>query len=227
MTTHRPSVAHQVISVNEELATHAPAEVLAAFVVEQADLDAAVSPLGPPGPAPPCPTARCSTRTAGPPASLRLAATAPPWWSSLEAPGAPIATSPCGPTYQADLLPELARRGVTLIAVSPRKPNGSFSTRQTNALDYPVLSDPGNQIAAVLGVLTAPTPDARASQVALGLEISTANADGTHTVPMPTTVLVDAAGVIRWIDIHPNYTTRSEVADILSALDRELTETTA
>jgi alkyl hydroperoxide reductase subunit AhpC len=36
---------------------------------------------------------------------------------------------------------------------------------------------------------------------------------------MPTAVVVDADGVIRWIDVHPNYTTRSEPAAILAALD--------
>ncbi len=36
---------------------------------------------------------------------------------------------------------------------------------------------------------------------------------------MPTTVVVDDAGVIRWIDVHPNYTTRSEVPEILAAVD--------
>jgi alkyl hydroperoxide reductase subunit AhpC len=35
---------------------------------------------------------------------------------------------------------------------------------------------------------------------------------------MPTVVIVDATGVIRWIDVHPNYTTRTEVSDILAAL---------
>jgi hypothetical protein len=35
---------------------------------------------------------------------------------------------------------------------------------------------------------------------------------------MPTTVIVDAGGVIRWIDVHPDFTTRSETADILAAL---------
>ncbi len=39
---------------------------------------------------------------------------------------------------------------------------------------------------------------------------------------MPTVVVVDDAGVIRWIDVHPNYATRSEVADILAAVDAML-----
>jgi len=36
---------------------------------------------------------------------------------------------------------------------------------------------------------------------------------------MPTVVIVDATAVIRWIDVHPDYTTRTEVSDILAALD--------
>jgi alkyl hydroperoxide reductase subunit AhpC len=37
---------------------------------------------------------------------------------------------------------------------------------------------------------------------------------------MPTVVIVDADGVIRWIHVHPDYTTRTEVAQILAALDK-------
>jgi alkyl hydroperoxide reductase subunit AhpC len=40
----------------------------------------------------------------------------------------------------------------------------------------------------------------------------------THGVPMPTVAIVDSAEVIRWIDVHPNYTTRTEVADVVDAL---------
>ncbi len=36
---------------------------------------------------------------------------------------------------------------------------------------------------------------------------------------MPTVVVLDAAGIIRWIDVHSNYTTRSEVPDILADVD--------
>ncbi|HWN31722.1 MAG TPA: AhpC/TSA family protein, partial [Pseudonocardia sp.] len=60
---------------------------------------------------------------------------------------------------------------------------------------------------------------ARGAQATLGIDVSAANSDGTATLPMPTVVLVDAAGTIRWIDVHPNYTTRTEPAEILAALD--------
>lgn len=38
-----------------------------------------------------------------------------------------------------------------------------------------------------------------------------------RTLPMPA-VVVDADGIIRWIDVHPDYSARSEPEDILAAV---------
>jgi hypothetical protein len=35
---------------------------------------------------------------------------------------------------------------------------------------------------------------------------------------MPTVAIVDAEGILRWIGVHPNYTTRTEPAAVLEAL---------
>ena len=104
------------------------------------------------------------------------------------------------------------------MAISPQKPDGSLSTQVKNELSFIVLSDPGNQIATALGVLTTPSDDARGAQRTLGLDLSEVNADGAYGIPMPTVVIVDSAGIIRWVDVHPDYTTRTEVADIVDAL---------
>jgi peroxiredoxin len=122
-------------------------------------------------------------------------------------------------TYQAELVPALGERDVELIAISPQKPDGSMTSAQSNELTYSVASDPGSQIATALGILTEPSADSIAAQAKLGLNLTEVNADGGTALPMPTVVVVDAAGIIRWIDVHPNYTTRSEVPDILAALD--------
>jgi peroxiredoxin len=117
--------------------------------------------------------------------------------------------------YEEDLLPELATRGVALIAISPQKPDGALSVAETNALTYTVLSDPGNQIAGPLGILTETGEAAAAVQAQLGLVVADTNADGTAAIPMPTVVVVDADGAIRWIDVHPDYGTRTEPTEIL------------
>jgi peroxiredoxin len=122
-------------------------------------------------------------------------------------------------TYQAELVPELARRGVRLVAVSPQAPDGSLSTQEKHELTFTVLSDPGNQVAKAVGILTAPSTEARAAQLELGLDLAVVNADGTAGLPMPTTVILGPEHVVRWIDVHPDYTSRSEPVQILAALD--------
>jgi peroxiredoxin len=123
-------------------------------------------------------------------------------------------------TYQAELLPELTGRGVPLVAVSPQAPDGSLSMKEKNELTFTVLSDPGNRLAASVGIVTAPSADARAAQLQLGLDVAAVNADGTTGLSMPTTIVVDADHMVRWIDVHPDYTTRSEPIEILAAVDR-------
>jgi peroxiredoxin len=121
--------------------------------------------------------------------------------------------------YQDELLPALLDRGIKLLAVSPQKPDGSLTMQQKNELTFTVVSDSGNMLAAAAGILTGPSEEARAQQLELGLDLTAVNADGTTTLPMPTTLIVDADGTVRWIDVHPDYSTRTEPADILAALD--------
>jgi peroxiredoxin len=123
-------------------------------------------------------------------------------------------------TYQAQLLAQLTERGVRLLAISPQAPDGSLSMREKNELTFSVLSDPGNVLAGRLGILTGPSNEVRAAQLQSGLDLTAVNADGTVTLPMPTAMILDAEHVLRWMDVHPNYTTRSEPLQILHALDR-------
>ena len=126
-------------------------------------------------------------------------------------------------TYSQELHPALTERDVELIAVSPQKPDGSLSTQQKNELPFPVLSDPGNALAGELGILLpARTKEIRAAQEKIGTDLLTVNADGTENLPMPTVALIDAEHQLRWIDIHPDYTTRTEVNDILAAVTTAL-----
>jgi peroxiredoxin len=121
--------------------------------------------------------------------------------------------------YQAGLLDQLKQRGIALVAVSPQKPDGSLTTREKNDLRFAVLSDPGNQLAGAAGIVTAPSTEARAAQLELGLDLEQVNADATTALPMPTTLIVEPDLTVRWVDVHPDYTTRSEPTAILEALD--------
>jgi peroxiredoxin len=121
--------------------------------------------------------------------------------------------------YRDELQDSLRARGIELIAVSPQRPDGSMTMKEKHDLDFAVLSDPGNQIARRLGVLTRPSEGARDMQLSHGLDLTQINADGTIGLPMPTVAIVDADGMLAWIDVHPDYTTRTEPNEIIAALD--------
>jgi len=122
--------------------------------------------------------------------------------------------------YRGQLHPRLVEQGITLIAVSPQKPDGSLSMQEKHNLQFPVLSDPGNALASELGILVPPRiPEIRAAHEARGLHLEELNADGTERLPMPTVVVADAGHRIRWIDAHPDHTTRTDATDVLTAVD--------
>ena len=126
-------------------------------------------------------------------------------------------------TYREQLSAPLAENGIALAAISPQTPDGSMTMRQKHDLDFAVLSDPGNRIATSLGILSAPGPEALDLQKSRGLDLTAHNADGTAGVPLPTVALLDADGVLRWIDVHPDHTTRSEPQQILDAVAEFIT----
>jgi peroxiredoxin len=53
-----------------------------------------------------------------------------------------------------------------------------------------------------------------------GLNVSEHNADGSWELPMPARLIVDGNGIIRYADIHPDYTVRPEPTDTVGVLKK-------
>lgn len=219
MSSTSLSIADQIAELQAGLGDRLPADVAAAFARSLAELTAAGVPVG---------AARPGTVMSdaplldahGAPTSLHAVAADRPavlvFYRGAWCPYCNLALK----TYREQLHPALVDRGVALVAVSPQKPDGSLSMQEKNDLPFPVLSDPGNALAGELGILMpGRSDDVRAAQEKLGLQLEEVNADATEVLPLPTVVVVDAANRIAWIDVHPDYTTRSEVTDILAAVD--------
>ncbi|MEW2351371.1 peroxiredoxin-like family protein [Streptomyces sp. NPDC006684] len=215
------SIATQVAALQDQLAAHAPAEALRPFAEEQAALAVTPVPAAVPAPGTPLPDADLLDGH-GEPTTLTAARGGAPavlvFYRGAWCPYCNLTLR----TYEERVRPALDARGVRLLAVSPQRPDGSLTTAETNALTFTVLSDPGNKLAAALGILTESAPAASEAQRALGIDVAAANADGTGAIPMPTTVVLDAEGVVRWIDVHPDYTTRTEPEALVEAVDRHL-----
>jgi len=123
-------------------------------------------------------------------------------------------------TYQQELLPQLEKLGVPLVAISPQLPDGSLSTKEKNELEFTVLSDVGNNVARALGITYRQEPEVRNGAKALGVDVAEGNGADDVELPHPAVLIVDGDKTIRFIDVHPDYTTRTEVSEIVSALRR-------
>jgi peroxiredoxin len=215
--TTTSTIAEQVASYHRTSAGQLPPEVAEAFAAEQRDLAVAGTPSGVAEPGSPLPHGDLLDAT-GQPATLAQHLGGKPavivFYRGGWCPYCNIALR----TYQARLLPALTERGIGLVAISPQAPAGSPSANEPAELSFTVLSDPGNQMAGQLGILTAPSDGALAAQLRLGLDLTQVNADRTNGLPMPTVVIADADGVIRWIDVHPDYTTLTEPDQVLQAV---------
>jgi len=121
--------------------------------------------------------------------------------------------------YQRELLPRLRERGVGLVAISPQTPSASNDSIADGSLEFTVLTDPANFLVTALGILTEPSTAVRAAQTDLGFDIADSNADATGGIPYPTVLVVDAGRIVRFADVQMDYTRRTEVSDILAAVD--------
>ena len=122
--------------------------------------------------------------------------------------------------YQLELLPSLMERGIQLVALTPQLPDASLSTVEKNELDFAVLTDLDNKLANFVGILSRPSEEVLAAQRGRGLDIAADNNTHTADLPMPTVIVLDANRIVRFIDVHPNYTTRTEASEILAAIEQ-------
>jgi peroxiredoxin len=121
-------------------------------------------------------------------------------------------------TYQQELLPALDGLGVRLVALSPQVPDGSLTTEEKNELTFTVLSDLGNEVARSLGLTFTPSDEGRETMAKVGADVPAHNGSDTWELAYPTVVVVDRDRTVRFIDVHPDYTTRTEPEEILAAV---------
>ncbi|GAA1689750.1 peroxiredoxin-like family protein [Fodinicola feengrottensis] len=122
-------------------------------------------------------------------------------------------------TYQQELFPQLKERGIGLVAISPQLPDGSLSSQESNALEFTVLSDVSNRVARSLGIVFTMGSGAQTLSRRFGIDVGAVNGTGEWELPHPTVLIIDRHKKIQFIDVHPDYTTRTEPARILAALD--------
>jgi peroxiredoxin len=121
-------------------------------------------------------------------------------------------------TYEQELLPELKKHGVGLVAISPQTPDGSLSTAEVEKLTFTVLSDAGNAVARSLGITHTLSENVRETLLTFDNDLGKVNGTGEWELPHPTVLVVDRDGTVVFADVRPDYTTRTDPAAVLAAV---------
>jgi peroxiredoxin len=102
-----------------------------------------------------------------------------------------------------ELRPELDRHGVAVVALCTDTPAKIREGRAKHGLQAVMLSDRDLAVTRLLGL------ENRAPKV---------KPPGVPGLPVPTTILVDAHGIVRWIDQAADYQIRSRPERVGAAL---------
>ncbi len=118
-----------------------------------------------------------------------------------------------------EMLPELKKFGVGIIALSKDIPSEAALHKSRDGLNFPLLSDPDLNVIRAYGLEhhkalgQTKNPKSTIGGLAFGLAPFS-----FQTMAIPTTLLIDETGIIQWIDQTDDYRLRSSNERIMAAV---------
>jgi peroxiredoxin len=116
------------------------------------------------------------------------------------------------------VLPQIEESGATLVAISPQTIQQSFFMADQHKLRFPLLSDPGNRVARLFGLVYRVPDYQQAIYRRVFINLPFANGDESWELPIPATYVLDRDSSVLYASVEPDYTERPEPADILDQL---------
>ena len=115
---------------------------------------------------------------------------------------------------------EIDQAGATLLCVSPQQPEFNQQIVETQKLNFDLLTDPNNEIAAQFGlrwVMVDPLRSLYKNQ--FRIELPTYNGDDSWSLPVPARFIIDKDGIIGYAEYSVDYTKRPNPDVLLEALN--------
>lgn len=120
-----------------------------------------------------------------------------------------------------EALPQIEAQGASMVAISPQKPANSRRSQRENKLAFPILSDPGNEVAAAFGLrFTLPDYLQDLYTNAFKNDLAVVNGEDSWTLPMPARYVIGQDGVIAYAEVNPDYTNRPDPSEMFPILQR-------
>lgn len=117
-----------------------------------------------------------------------------------------------------DLLPEVRDMGALFVAISPQTVRHNDFTADRHTLTFPVLCDPGCEVAASFGLAYTVPPSMQKHYRGILVNIPFVNGDVSWRLPLPGTFVVGQDGTILYAEAHADFRVRPEPRSVLEAL---------
>jgi peroxiredoxin len=126
-----------------------------------------------------------------------------------------------------DMYAEVRARSAFFLAISPQNRRQNDFTLQQHGLPFPILSDPGAQVADAFGAAYGVPQHHRAYYQGILINIPFVNSGATYRnatesswrLPIPATFVIDRQGTIVFSRGYADFRVRPEPADVLASLD--------
>jgi peroxiredoxin len=116
------------------------------------------------------------------------------------------------------ILPQIERAQASLIAISPQTVQQSFFMADQHKLRFPLLSDPGNQVARHFGLVYRVPDYQEALYRRVFINLPFTNGDQSWELSVPATYILEHDGSVLYASVNADYTERPEPSDILLRL---------
>lgn len=104
----------------------------------------------------------------------------------------------------------LKELGATICALSPQLPEAIRTLIERHKITFDILRDAGNEYAAKLGLRFTLPEDLREVYRSFGNDLAQRNGEPSWTLAMPGRFVVDREGIVRAVDVDPDYRYRPE-----------------
>jgi peroxiredoxin len=117
-----------------------------------------------------------------------------------------------------DVQEEVRKRGAFLVAISPQTARHNDFTADRHSLTYPVLSDPGCQVAASFGLVYTLPAYMQQHYRRILVNIPFVNGDDSWSLPLPATFMIGQDGTILFAEANADFRTRPEPQSVLNSI---------
>ncbi len=116
------------------------------------------------------------------------------------------------------ILDPVQELGANMVAITPQLPAKSVEMITKQSLGFDILTDPGNDYAARLGLRFDLPLELQSIYRGFGIDLPASNGEASWTLPIPARIVIAKDGIVQTVDADPDYTQRPEPEKTLAEL---------